>query len=72
MKRYFAFTACDMLEILFMKYHSVLSAVIENKTATPKIQFYKYQVDVVCRGTFSCGLSKITGWCSFEKDSQFI
>jgi hypothetical protein len=48
MKRYFAFTACDMLEILFMKYHSVLSAVIENKTATPKIQFYKYQVDVVC------------------------
>jgi hypothetical protein len=52
-----------------MKYHSVLPAVIENKTENPKIKFYKYNFVVVFRGTFSCVLFKITGWCSFEKDS---
>ena len=73
MKRYFACTTCDMLEILFtMKYHSVLPAVIANKTANPKIQFYETQFVVIFRGTFSCVLSKITGWCSFEKDNYFI
>ena len=72
MKRYFALTTCDMLVILFiMKYHSVLPAVIANKTANPKVKFHKY-VFVVFRGTFSCVLFKITGCCSFEKDIYFI
>ena len=69
----FASATSAMLVILcIMKYHSVLpEAMVRN---SPIHDFIKNKDNVVCqlfallKRTFSSELTKLTGWCSFDKD----
>ena len=69
----FASATSAMLVILcIMKYHSVLPEAMFRRS--PIQDFSENKENVVCqlfvllRGTFASGLTKLTGWCSFDKD----
>ena len=69
----FACATSDMLVILcIMKYHSVLPEAMVRISPTQDFSKYKdkilSQIIVLLRGTFSSKFSKLTGWCSFDKD----
>ena len=74
-KRLVGCTTSAMLVILcIMKYHSVLPAVMLNTQTFTNKRKESYQTGffVIIWGTFSRGLSKLTGWCSFDIDKTLV